>query len=69
VVQKREVRAGSSYASTEDIRPLFALGAATVADSVEIRWPSGRRDLLTSVSANRTVRVIEGVGNELAAHP
>lgn len=59
-VQRRELRAGSSYASTEDIRPHFGLGRAAVADSVEIRWPSGQRDLLVNVTANQTIRLVEG---------
>jgi len=67
--QVSEVHAGSSYASTEDVRPLFGLGSAAVADTVEIRWPLGHVDLLTRVPANRTIRVTEGVGHEAITYP
>jgi len=36
-----EVRSGSSYSSSNDMRVHFGLGAATKVDSLEIRWPSG----------------------------
>jgi len=36
-----EVRSGSSYSSSNDMRVHFGLGAATKIDSLEIRWPSG----------------------------
>jgi hypothetical protein len=36
-----EVRSGSSYDSSSDLRVHFGLGAVTKIDSVEVRWPSG----------------------------
>jgi hypothetical protein len=33
-----------------------------MADSIEIPWPSGRIDRLTSVNAGQTVTVLEGKG-------
>jgi len=36
-----EVRSGSSYISSSDMRVHFGLGAATKIDYVEVRWPSG----------------------------
>jgi hypothetical protein len=36
-----EVRSGSSYNSSSDLRLHFGLGAATAVDSVEVRWPNG----------------------------
>jgi hypothetical protein len=53
------VRSGSSYASASDLKALFGLGGASVAESVEIRWPSGRVDRLTDVSANQVLTVRE----------
>jgi len=36
-----EVRSGSSYSSSNDMRLHFGLGKATSIDSLEVRWPSG----------------------------
>jgi hypothetical protein len=36
-----EVRSGSSYNSSSDMRVHFGLGKATKIDSLQIRWPSG----------------------------
>jgi hypothetical protein len=36
-----EVRSGSSYNSSSDLRAHFGLGTATVVDGVEVRWPNG----------------------------
>ena len=36
-----EVRSGSSYSSSSDLRVHFGLGTATKIDSLEVRWPSG----------------------------
>lgn len=41
VTQQREVRAGSSYASTSDPRLLFGLGASRTLEELRIRWPNG----------------------------
>jgi hypothetical protein len=60
--QIREVKAGSSYLSQSDLRQHFGLGGATVVDRLEIRWPSGRTDVLEKIAANSIVTVIEGEG-------
>ena len=57
--QSDEVRAGSSYLSTNDLRLHFGLGTARTAQSVEVRWPSGARQVLTDVAADRTLTVQE----------
>jgi hypothetical protein len=60
-VQAQEVLSQSSYLSVNDSRLHFGLGPATVAD-VEIRWPRGRIEKLTSVAADQLIRVKEGAG-------
>ena len=59
-VQLRERLGGGSYLSASDPRLHFGLGAASRADSVEVRWPSGRVDLLRGVDAGQTLTVQEG---------
>jgi hypothetical protein len=60
--QIREIRAGSSYLSQNDLRAHFGLGRATRADRIEIRWPSGRSEVLRDVAVNQIVTVGEGRG-------
>ena len=57
--QARAVLSQTSYYSVDDLRPSFGLGAASVADRVEVRWPSGVVDVLTRVPADRIVAVQE----------
>jgi hypothetical protein len=53
---------GGSYLASHDPREVLGLGEASKADSVEIRWPSGRVDRLANPPANRYVTVVEGEG-------
>lgn len=52
-----ELRAGSSYLSSEDPRCLVGLGTAVATVRVEVVWPDGRRRLLEDAEAQRIVRV------------
>jgi enediyne biosynthesis protein E4 len=49
----------SGYASSSAGPVHFGLGAAKVADEIEIRWPSGRVQTLKNVQANQIVKVVE----------
>jgi hypothetical protein len=62
VTQIREVKAGSSYLGQNDLRQHFGLAGAAAADRVEVRWPSGRTDVLEHVRANQIITVREGAG-------
>ena len=55
----RQVKGGGSYASANDLRLLVGLGGAERVDRVEIRWPSGRKSLLTDPTLGQTHRVVE----------
>lgn len=58
--QRGERRAGISYLSMDDGRLHFGLGDALACESVEIVWPSGRRDGFTELLADRCYRAVEG---------
>ena len=60
--QINEVRSGGSYLSQNDLRLHFGLGKETVADMVEISWPSGKKDTLQNVAADFIYTVVEGSG-------
>jgi hypothetical protein len=60
--QIREIKAGSSYLGQSDLRVHFGLGSAARADRLEVRWPSGRVEILRNVAANQIVTIREGEG-------
>jgi len=60
--QVREIRSGSSYLSQSDLRAHFGLGGAEVVDRLEVRWPSGRIEVLEKIAAGQIVTVGEGQG-------
>jgi hypothetical protein len=60
--QARAVLSQSSYYSHDDLRVPFGLGNAKVAERLEVRWPSGRQDVVTNVPANQRLRIREGAG-------
>jgi hypothetical protein len=49
----------SSYLSASDPRVHFGMGDASVAASIEIRWPSGIVQTLTNVKGDRQIQVDE----------
>ena len=50
---------GGSYLSSHDPREILGIGSATKIDFVEIRWPSGKIDKLTTPAINKYVKVVE----------
>lgn len=58
--QTQAVLSQTGYYSHDDLRLHFGLGAATLADRVEVVWPSGQIDTLKNVPANRVLVVKEG---------
>ena len=57
--QIREVSAGSSQMGQSMLSAHFGLGQAAVAESVTVRWPSGKVQTLIEVPANQRLTVIE----------
>ena len=62
LVQFSEVRAGGSYLSQNDPRLHFGLGAEAKLDEVEIRWPSGKIEILRTVPTDFIYTIVEGAG-------
>lgn len=56
VVLRAELLAGSSYLSTEDPRPHFGLGEASI-EHVTVRWPDGAETTVRDVEPGVIVRV------------
>ena len=59
------------FMSSVDDRVHFGLGAAIRADTLQVRWPDGRRQILTDVSGDRlvTVRQADARRTESPASP
>jgi hypothetical protein len=64
--QTQMLRSGSSYLSSSELVLTFGLGQRDKADSIEIRWPNGQVDHLSSVAASQTISVTEGKGQTSA---
>jgi hypothetical protein len=57
--QLRDVRTSSGYLSQSDPRLHFGLGSSTVADRIEISWPSGTVQNLRKIAADRLLTITE----------
>ncbi len=62
VSQIEEIRSGGSYLSQNDLRVHFGLGKATKVDSIEIRWNSGKTEIIKDVAADKFYSILEGEG-------
>lgn len=62
LVQTSEVRSGGSYLSQSDLRVHFGLGDKQRVDKVEILWPEGATETLTSLVADHFYCVKERKG-------
>jgi enediyne biosynthesis protein E4 len=61
----QEVRGGSSYISSNDLRLHFGLGASSTVDHITVRWPNGEREDFSGGAANRFLSLTEGTGKPL----
>jgi hypothetical protein len=61
-IQARAALSQTSYYSHDDLRLHFGLGSATGADTIDVRWPSGRVDTFRDVRGGRVVAIKEGAG-------
>jgi hypothetical protein len=60
--QTEMLRSGSSYLSASELVLTFGLAHNEKADTIEIHWPSGQADRLSSVPAGATITVTEAKG-------
>jgi hypothetical protein len=57
--QWQSVHSGSSYCSSSDLALTFGLGPDTAVNSIEIEWPSGKRQTLANVPAGQRLEIKE----------
>lgn len=60
--QRGDVLSGGSYASSNDPRVHFGLGAGKSVEKVEVRWPSGRVENVSLQEVDRYYLIEEGKG-------
>ncbi len=61
VLQIREISSQTGYCGQNSLSAHFGLKDAIVVDSINVRWPSGLRQVLLNVNANQTLKITEGV--------
>jgi hypothetical protein len=62
-----EVRSGSSYNSSSDMRVHFGLGSATKVDSIQIRWPNGPQERFDNLPVDSIQMLKEGSGTAVTS--
>lgn len=62
-----EVRSGSSYNSSSDLRVHFGLGLAGKVDYIQVRWPSGLEERFGPLPADAIHTLKEGTGTPVKA--
>ncbi|MBI4587070.1 MAG: CRTAC1 family protein [Planctomycetes bacterium] len=62
----REVHAGTSYCSADDLILHAGLGEAAAADRVEVRWPDGAIEVFPHLEGDRFHRLTQGAGGAAA---
>ena len=62
-VQMDEVHSGTSVMSQNDLRLHFGLGMASMAEVIEVKWPTTQKvERFTNVQGNRILQLREGEG-------
>jgi hypothetical protein len=63
----QEVRSGSSYLSSNDLRQHFGLGGSASFERIEVLWPSGLLEQFPGGSSDRFVSLTEGKGSAVGS--
>jgi hypothetical protein len=58
----QEVRSGSSYLSSSDLRLHFGIQSASQIERIEVLWPDGEGEVFKAAGVNRFIPLIEGSG-------
>jgi hypothetical protein len=66
--QRNHMTTSVGYASSSYSGVHFGLGRAENVDRIEIRWPSGAKQVLTEVQSNQVLEVTEPVQGEPVSH-
>ena len=56
----RQIGSQSGYLSQNSLIETYGLGAAPQADTIEVQWPSGARDVRVGIASNQRLTIVEG---------
>jgi hypothetical protein len=59
LAQIREIGSGNGFFGQNPLVAAFGLGAASVVDTIEVRWPSGTVQSLTAVAVDQALTIVE----------
>ncbi len=59
LIQRRQVKGGSSAHSQDSLNVHFGLGDSTIIDELKVYWPSGEITILSQVAVNQYHRIFE----------
>ena len=62
IQQQQYVRSGGSFLSESQRALTFGLGGADTVESIEVLWPTGKKQTLTNVTAHKTYVITEDKG-------
>jgi hypothetical protein len=62
VKRSRLKTSGGSYLASHDPREILGAGQAAKISSVEVKWPSGKVDMIANPPINQYIKVVEGEG-------
>jgi len=62
IAQFSEVRSGTSYLSQNDLRLHFGLGKEVTMATVEVSWPSGKKEVYKDLAADFIYTIVEDSG-------
>ena len=60
--QRADVISGASYASQNDFKLHFGIGATTRIDKLEVKWPNGAVETVSLDGVDRAVTIVQGRG-------
>jgi len=63
----QEVRSGSSFISSNDLRLHFGLGGSETVERIEARWPNGNTESFSVEGVNRFITLTEGTGKSVSS--
>jgi hypothetical protein len=61
----RYVDGGNGFAGQSSARVHFGLAKNEKFDRVEVRWPSGRKEVFAGLAADKLHKILEGTGKEV----
>jgi hypothetical protein len=68
-VQYNEATTAVGYNSSSDKRVYFGLGSAATVDRIELAWPTGVRQVLTHVTADQILTIVQSDQPRKAGSP